>query len=371
MVAAASAWAAAYNNNETEPRWRKKLHTWISDVGWLTDPPLPYVDRKAAAIANKRAGKAKGKGATAPAAKGKVTTTRAAKAKAKAPAAKAATPPWTNVNEWIDRYCAHDSEDERLGVLCDWVRAAGGRVDSSALHIPSTLATSPVLKEIKALARELGVAIRTPVAAGGKIKSPAAGGRKATAASLSADVRATKPAFGSASHEWLRGRVKSGALSVTGIAQLFSVSEQKIQSVLDGRATFTDAKWSELKSAALTSPTPPAEPPTLPKASPPTPAPPAPNWADHAAWAARFDGACSTREHHTVIGEWAESAGGYVGGFDNDQIWLPAGCRADPAWQEIADRARALGLDVHTDPPARTIASTSQPGSPQRPVAAS
>ena len=176
MVAEAARWASIYDAAETEPQWRTRLHTWISEEGWLADPKLKR-EKDATSVTHRgRKGESKKeaskKAAKTPTAGTRKPTTANGKPKAKPPTA--------------------------------------GRCE--------------------------------PTTAVSKKASP----RKASG---SADARATKPAFGSADHEWLRGRVRSGALNVTGIAQLFSVSEQKIQSVLDGRATFTDAKWNELKAS--------------------------------------------------------------------------------------------------------------------------
>ena len=104
MVAAASAWASAYTDNGTDPRWRKKLHTWISGENWDADPPLPYESPKAAAIANKRAGKAKAK---APAASRHAYPGSRSKAKAKPPAAGSRKPTTAVSKEGVTQEAIH------------------------------------------------------------------------------------------------------------------------------------------------------------------------------------------------------------------------------------------------------------------------
>ena len=74
------AWASTYNDNETEAQWRTRLHTWIGEEGWLADPTL-HGPPKAAAIANKRGGKAKAK---SPAADTRKPDTRRAPPKVRA-----------------------------------------------------------------------------------------------------------------------------------------------------------------------------------------------------------------------------------------------------------------------------------------------
>ena len=137
MVEAASGWASAYEDNGTEPKWRMRLHNWISGENWLADPPLAYKAPKVAAIANKRGSKAKAKQPTA-----------------------------------ADR------------------RKPGSR-------------TAP---------------------------------RK---------VRAKQPV--NAMQKWLGQQVASGVLKVSGIANVFNIEERDVQSILDGRATLSAAKWKRLE----------------------------------------------------------------------------------------------------------------------------
>jgi len=54
LVAKASVWASHYEQKATEMRWRKHLHTWLSEERYLEDLPEPYENPKEAAIARKR-----------------------------------------------------------------------------------------------------------------------------------------------------------------------------------------------------------------------------------------------------------------------------------------------------------------------------
>lgn len=51
MVEAAGLWYSAYEENDTDIKWRKHLHSWLAKECWEEDPPVAYVDPKEAAIA--------------------------------------------------------------------------------------------------------------------------------------------------------------------------------------------------------------------------------------------------------------------------------------------------------------------------------
>lgn len=51
MVEAAGLWRSSYEENNTDIKWRKYLHSWLAKECWEEDPPVAYVDAKEAAIA--------------------------------------------------------------------------------------------------------------------------------------------------------------------------------------------------------------------------------------------------------------------------------------------------------------------------------
>ncbi|MET4804606.1 hypothetical protein [Bradyrhizobium sp. LB11.1] len=54
LCAGAAAWADHYETNNTEPRWRVRLHNWIGGEKYLEDVPQVYTDAKSAAISKVR-----------------------------------------------------------------------------------------------------------------------------------------------------------------------------------------------------------------------------------------------------------------------------------------------------------------------------
>jgi hypothetical protein len=60
LCAAAEAWADHYETNGIEPRWRVRLHNWLTGEKYLEDTPQVYADAKSAAISKTR-GSAKAK----------------------------------------------------------------------------------------------------------------------------------------------------------------------------------------------------------------------------------------------------------------------------------------------------------------------
>jgi hypothetical protein len=69
LIAEAARWHAHYEGNNTEPRWRVRLHNWIGGEKYLEDVPQVYSDAKSAAISKTRGSAKPAKASTGRAAK--------------------------------------------------------------------------------------------------------------------------------------------------------------------------------------------------------------------------------------------------------------------------------------------------------------
>ena len=304
MVAAAGAWLSSYDANGTEPEYRKRLHNWIDGEQWLADPPLPYVDRKAAAIANKPGGKAKAKPADG---------VRPVKPKAT-----------TSAPEWLSQQIAN-------GALS--VSSVAGLLCVSEQHVPSILDGSATVE-----AYEWDLLARI-----------------AACATVDDAEKSRRLAFWAQStgrdpNEW---RDSDDPDDPSTDADLYSVV------VTGGLEDWPDhlppPHWLTGAPPGSGGGTGHPDQPSNGAASITT----TPPWKDYGAWSAQLDAAGNNRV--AVLCRWVRAAGAW---YDASTIYIPAGLPDSYAWTVLKDYADDLEIDVRkvkapaTTAPQRPVAAS-------------